>query len=341
MTGSPPAFSNTADAPNVSVIVPIYNGAQDMEALGTCLLAQTIAPATVEFLLVDNNSQDHTPQLLQSWADQAREQGFHVKVLLEAEIQSSYAARNRGIRSASGEILVFTDADCRPEPTWLANMVQPFEDSQVGLVVGEIKALPGDSLLEAYAEHRETLSQKFTIAHSFYPYGQTANLAVRRVAFAKAGLFRPYLTTGGDADLCWRVQLSGPWQLQFAADAVVRHRHRATLKELANQWRRYGRSNRYLHELYGVPLQPPLTFRKAAYLVTRWGLKGLPSTLWQVLQGKAAAVQLICQPLDLFCGRSRDLGQAQAQLSEPARAIEWLGHPPSPEELKALSVRID
>lgn len=336
-----PAANHAADALNVSVIVPIYNGAQDIEKLGNCLLAQTITPTTVEFLLVDNNSQDETPLLLQRWASQAREHGFRVKVLVEAEIQSSYAARNCGIRAAKGEILVFTDADCRPEPTWLANMVQPFDNPQVGLVVGEIEALPGDSLLEAYAEHRETLSQKFTIAHSFYPYGQTANLAVRRVALTKAGLFRPYLTTGGDADLCWRVQLSGNWQLQFVVDAVVRHRHRASLKALASQWRRYGRSNRYLHELYGVPLQPPLTLRKVTYLLARWSLKGLPLTLWNVLRGNAPTVQLVCQPLDLFCGRSRDLGQAQAQLPEKARGIEWLADPPSVEDLKALSVRVD
>ncbi len=329
----------SATTPLVSVIVPIYNGAQDIPDLGACLLAQTIAPHQVEFLLVDNNSSDATPILLKAWAEQAERQGFQAQMTVEADIQSSYAARNRGIRAARGELLVFTDADCRPEPDWLANMVRPFEDPQIGLVVGEIQALPGHTLLEAYAEKRATLSQKFTIAHSFFPYGQTANLAVRRVALAKSGLFRPYLTTGGDADLCWRVQLSGDWQLHFATDAIVRHRHRATLQELASQWRRYGRSNRYLHELYGVPLQTPLHPKKVAYLLTRWSLKGIPSILWRLLRGQADPVELLCQPLDLFCGRSRDVGQRQAQLPAAARDIEWLDGPPAPEVLAAINRR--
>ncbi|RZM78787.1 glycosyltransferase [Leptolyngbya iicbica] len=308
----------------VSVIIPIYNGMQDLPDLAACLLAQTFPAAQVEFLLVDNHSQDGTWSQLQDLSDRARQQGVTVRPLSETAIQSSYAARNRGIRAAQGDILVFTDADCRPEPTWLTRMVAPFDAASVGLVVGEIKALPGDSWLEQFAEQREILSQKFTIAHSFYPYGQTANLAVRKVALQKSGLFRPYLTTGGDADLCWRIQMTGDWKVHFAQDAIIRHRHRSTLKDLGSQWRRYGRSNRYLHELFDVPLQPESPRFHVANRLTRWLLKGLPVAAWRSLRGQAPAIEMVGPPLDLFCGRSRELGQRTAKLPEAARDIEWL-----------------
>jgi len=323
---------------SVSVIIPIYNGIQDLPDLETCLLAQTFPAEQVEFLLVDNDSQDDTLARLWDFSDRAQRQGVTIRPLTEAAIQSSYAARNRGIRAAQGNILVFTDADCRPEPTWLTRMVQPFETETVGLVVGEINALPGDSWLEQFAERREILSQKFTIAHAFYPYGQTANLAVRKRALQKSGLFRPYLTTGGDADLCWRIQITGDWTVYFAQDAIIRHRHRSTLKELGSQWRRYGRSNRYLHELFDVPLQQESPRFHVANRLTRWLLKGLPVAAWRSLRGQAPAIEMVGPPLDLFCGRSRDQGQRTAKLPTAARDIEWLDNsavqpePASPSE---------
>ncbi|MGD1858907.1 MAG: glycosyltransferase [Leptolyngbyaceae cyanobacterium] len=316
----------------VSVIVPIYNGIDDLPGLEDCLLQQTLPADRMEYLLVDNHSQDGTLAELQRFADRARHRGIQVMPLSECEIQSSYAARNRGIRAAKGDILVFTDADCRPEPDWLIRMVQPFEAADIGLVVGEIKALPGDNWLEQYAEQRDILSQKYTIAHSFYPYGQTANLAVRRAALEASGLFRPYLTTGGDADLCWRIQMTGDWQLHFAPEAIVRHRHRSTLKALHSQWRRYGRSNRYLHELFGVPLQADAPRFHVANRLTRWALKGLPMATWRSLRGTAPAIEMVGAPLDLFCGRSRQQGQRLAKLPEAAREIAWLNasEPPDP-----------
>lgn len=310
--------------PQVSVVIPIYNGEADLPDLEACLLQQTFPASQVEYLLVDNNSQDDTPQHLQAFAERARAHQVHVRPLVESQIQSSYAARNCGIRAARGAILVFTDADCRPEPDWLTRLVSPFADERVGLVVGEIKALPGNSWLEQYAEQREVLSQKFTIAHPFYPYGQTANLAVRRAALEQAGLFRPYLTTGGDADLCWRIQLAGDWQVYFAESAIIRHRHRSTLPELRRQWQRYGRSNRYLHELFEVPLSPEAGPFHIPNRLLRWALKGLPLAAWRALRGQAPAIEMLGTPLDLFCGRSREQGQRQARLPAAARQIEWL-----------------
>ena len=220
--------------------------------------------------------------------------------------------------------MAFTDADCRPQPDWLEKLVQPFADPAVTLVVGEVQALPSTNWLERYADYRGFLTQKHTLAHSFLPYGQTANLAVRRSVLFQTGLFRTHLTTGGDADFCWRVQMDGAGQLHFAEDAVVCHRHRSTFKALASQWRRYGRSNRYLHELYGVPLQIASPEYALAPRLTRWVLKDLPKGAWRGFRGDPLLVGMMAGLLDIFCGRSREAGQRDAQLPDNARAIEWL-----------------
>jgi cellulose synthase/poly-beta-1,6-N-acetylglucosamine synthase-like glycosyltransferase len=312
--------------PSVSVIVPIYNGEADLPDLLACLKVQTYPRDRVEFLLVDNNSSDRTADLLQA----ANQSEATFRALSETRIQSSYAARNLGIRQATGEILAFTDADCRPEPTWLENLVQPFENPAVGLVAGEIQALPGRSMLERFADREETLSQKHTLTHPFCPFGQTANLAIRIQAIQQAGLFRSHLTTGGDADLCWRILRQTPWEIRLAETAIVRHRHRATLSELRSQWRRYGRSNRYLYDLHGVALMRDPDTNYYRYRLLRWALKEVPIATLNLLVGKATVVDLISTPIGLICLHARAEGQRQAQLPEQARVLEWLpGTPPS------------
>jgi glycosyltransferase involved in cell wall biosynthesis len=307
--------------PKVSVVLPIYNGEVDLPELIRCLVAQTYPRQLVEYLLVDNNSSDRTLTLLKEYA-----QHYPITIHLRSEnhIQSSYAARNAGMRAASGEILAFTDADCRPQPEWLDALIVPFVNQDVAIVAGEILALPGKSLLEKYAEAQETLSQKHTLEHKFCPYGQTANLAIRRQVLEKVGLFRPYLTSGGDADICWRILRENFGRLEFAPNAIVQHRHRATLKELESQWRRYGQSNRYLHELYGVELMREITLTESSYRLGRWLLKELPLFIIQALSGKVSFVNLFSTPINLFTARARFAGQRDAELQELAKMIEWL-----------------
>lgn len=305
----------------VSVVIPIYNGEEDLRELIPCLLAQTYPSELVEYLLVDNNSSDNTLKCLQTAAEQCP---ITIRPLSENKIQSSYAARNTGIRAATAEIVAFTDADCRPQPQWLELLVQPFVDIDVAIVAGEVTALPGKTLLERFADRTETLSQKHTLAHKFRPYGQTANLAIRRIALQKVGLFRPYLTTGGDADICWRVQQEYIGKLEFAPLAIVQHRHRTTLKELASQWRRYGRSNRYLHELYGVDLMRAITLSECGYNLVRWIVKEVPKLSLKAALGKGSVIDILSTPIGLFTARARYYGQMSATMPENASDIDWL-----------------
>ncbi|MEG4576278.1 glycosyltransferase [Microcoleus sp. N3A4] len=322
--------------PDISVIVPIYNGEADLPDLIECLRSQTYPIDRVEYLIVDNNSRDRTSTILQTFSDSGRERDINIRPLTENLIQSSYAARNQGIRASKGEIIAFTDADCRPESDWLENLVKPFVDLEIGISAGEIVALPGKTILEQHADRQNTLSQKHTLAHPFCPYGQTANLAVRRLVLQQIGLFRPYLTSGGDADLCWRILRETSYKLYFAENAIVRHRHRSTIKQLQSQWYRYGESNQYLHELHGVDLMRELTAPEYFYRLARWLLKELPVAAAKSALAKPAPtgatptkriaradlVDLFNTPIGLLNVRSRAIGQRQAKLPESAWEIE-------------------
>ena len=324
--------------PLVSVVVPIYNGERDLPDLIECLRSQTYPPHSIEYLLVDNKSRDRTSSILQTAASNppsvppllrgGSKKGSNNQItngnLTENKIQSSYAARNKGIRASTGEIIAFTDADCRPETQWLENLVKPFADLEIGITCGEILALPGNTLLEKHAARDNTLSQKHTLAHPFCPYGQTANLAVRRQILARVGLFRPYLTSGGDADLCWRILGETSYKIYFAENAIVRHRHRSTMKQLHSQWYRYGESNKYLHELHGVDLMREFTTGEYLYRLARWLLKELPIAAAKSDLARLDLVDLLHTPIGLLNVRARAIGQRQAKLPLAARDIEQL-----------------
>lgn len=319
---SPPDASLThhGDRPYLSVVVPVYNGARDLPALLSSLLAQIYPRDRVEYWIVDNQSRDRTLDILQDFL-QTAPPSFQIQGLRETTIQSAYAARNVGIRASRGEIVVFTDVDCRPAPDWLVRLVQPFGDRTVGLVAGEVLGLPSRHWLQRYATRRRFLSQRHTLMHPFCPYGQTANLAVRRRVFEEVGLFRPHLATGGDADLCWRAQ-AGHWVLQFVEQAVVYHRHRTTLTALAQQWHRYGQAHRFLHDLYGIDLMNALTWREVMHRLGTWLLREMPGALWQALTGATDPAIVLDAPLDLLCALARQRGQTQAPLmSECDRPI--------------------
>lgn len=308
--------------PIVSVVVPVYNGETDLPDLIECLRSQTYPPHSVEYLLVDNKSRDRTSSILQTLSDAAGKREINIRNLTENQIQSSYAARNQGIRASTGEIIAFTDADCRPETQWLENLVKPFADLEIGITCGEILALPGNTLLEKHAARDNTLSQKHTLAHPFCPYGQTANLAVRRLVLQQIGLFRPYLTSGGDADLCWRILRETSYKLYFAENAIVLHRHRSTIKQLQSQWYRYGESNKYLHELHGVDLMREFTTGEYCYRLARWLFKEFPVAAAKSAIDRSDLVDLFSTPIGLLNVRARAIGQRQAKLPLAAWDIE-------------------
>lgn len=311
--------SDSLYLPRVSVIVPIYNGEQDLPGLLDRLMAQTYPVDRVEYLLVDNASSDRTPTLLRNAVQDFANKGLTLRALSECNIQSAYAARNTAILEATGEFLAFTDADCYPQPDWLTALMQPFVEPKVGLVAGKIIAFPGTTLLEHYAERKGIMSQEDTLAHQFCPYGQTANLGIRLAALKSVGLFRPYLTTGGDADICWRLQKEGNWEIRYATEAGIEHRHRQTIKDLNSQWYRYGKSNRYLNQLHGVKLAWPLPKKERNRSLLRWALKEMPVAAAKFLLAKGPVVDMLITPLDIYCASARDRGQKESTLPEEAK----------------------
>ena len=96
--------------PEVSVIVPVHDGARYLPACIGSLRAQTLAD--MELLFVDDGSRDETPALLSA----AAKEDARVRVITFPENRGVSAARNAGIDEARGEFVGFCDADDTAEP---------------------------------------------------------------------------------------------------------------------------------------------------------------------------------------------------------------------------------
>ena len=138
------------------------------------------------------------------------------------------------------------------------------------------------------------------------------------------GLFRPYLTTGGDADICWRILREIEAEIMFAPSAIVFHRHRDNLTDFKSQWRRYGKSNQYLHQLHGIDLSPEYNSQEATKRLIRWMIKELPIKILKRLLGKGKWIDIFNTPIGLIGWQARSEGQKNAKLPTQAREIERL-----------------
>lgn len=219
----------------VSIVLPVFNGEK---LIGACLesIANLNYPkSNFELIVVDNGSTDRTVEIIKNFQTN---NSLETKLYFQ-KIKGSYAARNVGVRSAIGDIIVFTDADCIVDKDWLINIVQYFSDDTMGGVAGEILPGGGDSLVERYSTVEEVLSQKRTFNSKFLPYAQTANAAYRKELFSRIGYFDEVIS-GGDADYSWRMQLETDYKMGYAEDAVVLHRHRTDIKGLFKQRFKHG-----------------------------------------------------------------------------------------------------
>jgi glycosyltransferase involved in cell wall biosynthesis len=109
----------------VSVIVPAYNEEALIHQCLTALKSQDY-PRDLEILVVDNNSTDRTAEVAQSWG--AR--------LVREEKRGYVFALKRGTEEASGDILIYTDADTIVPSNWVSTIVAVLEANPDAAAVG-------------------------------------------------------------------------------------------------------------------------------------------------------------------------------------------------------------
>lgn len=182
-------------SPLFSIIVPVYRQWELVPDLLGALGAQAPVRGGFEAILVDNDpGADPGAAAPPALAPFAR--------IMPCARPGSYAARNLGAGAARGRWLVFTDADCLPEPGWLAAFAGEIAIGEAGLLAGPVRlrgATPPNAC-EIYDIVRGIPQARY-VARG---YAATANLAVPRPVFESLGGFDPARFSGGDAEFCRR-----------------------------------------------------------------------------------------------------------------------------------------
>lgn len=125
--------------------------------------------------------------------------------------------RNAGVREASGDIIVFTDAGCRPHPGWLSALLAPFSEGE-DVVAGVQRDASGEGLYE----RRRVLRQHSGGQVVYVADAPTLNIAFTRLAFDKVGGFDENFEYGSDVEFCWRLIDAG-YRVRYISEAVIEH----------------------------------------------------------------------------------------------------------------------
>jgi glycosyltransferase involved in cell wall biosynthesis len=301
---------------NLSVIIPVKDDAR-LEVCLRALAGQTLPRDRYEIVVVDNGPADFARALAER---------FDARYLTQRD-GGAYAARDRGASEARGEVLVFTDADCRAPPGWLATIERLFADPTCQVVIGPSSSADSSTVslwAQAIDNARwDTLRRSDRIA-----FCDTRNLALRAEVLA-AVPFDPAFRQAGDVDLGLRLYRAG-FRIRMEPDASIAHDNPRSLRVMLRRGVRRGRGVARLERkhaafigpigerplrLGGVDLKRPI-LRAGRLPVVRWAaislvtvsLVPLLGVLWLLARvpfGRAAGQRLfvVFERLTLLLGR--------------------------------------
>jgi glycosyltransferase involved in cell wall biosynthesis len=233
---------STADDLLISIVIPVYNDPEGVRETLGALTDQTYEH--YEVVVVDNCSTDETRSVAADFA----ERHDRVTLLDERHDQSSYAARVRGIRYASGDVFAFIDADMTVEPDWLETAVDRMIEDRLDYMACDVRLYtPGEEgLIGKYNRLNGFPIRRYVSTFHFAP---TCCLFVRREVIETVGPFDTRFVSSGDREFGHRVHAAG-FRLGYADDVPMYHPTRTSLRSLLTKAVRIGRGKQQMREYY-------------------------------------------------------------------------------------------
>ncbi|HEY7158026.1 MAG TPA: glycosyltransferase, partial [Gemmataceae bacterium] len=240
--GRSPA-ARLSQVPRVSVVVCTYNGGRTLEQCLHSLLA--LDYPDYEVIVLDDGSTDNTREILARFSPVADAPGSPSIRIIHQPNRGLSAARNAGLRAATGAIIAYTDSDCYADPDWLTHLVDPLVRGGAAAVGGP-NLSPEDGRLAACVAASPGQPTHVLESDQVAEHIPGCNMAFRREALLAINGFDPqYRKAGDDVDVCWRLQQAGLW-ITFAPGAFVWHHRRQTPRAYLRQQAGYGEAEALL-----------------------------------------------------------------------------------------------
>lgn len=243
--------------PTVSIVIPVYNRENLIKDCLSSLINLDYPKEKLEIIVVDNGSTDGSPEIVKRF----RNSETNIKLLFTKR-KGSASARRLAISHATGEIIAFTDSDCRVDKEWVKELVKNFQDQKVGIVAGRTQYYGPKNYISKVLERK---GFKITYFYALrkklkLQFAPTCNLAVKREVLKIIGEYGENFSHGGDdIDLGVKIKTSG-YEIALAKGALVYHTREtrrnllSTIKTIIS----YGKADFILQLKY--PSRRKLTF---------------------------------------------------------------------------------
>ena len=281
--------SNIID-PSVTIIVPVYNGMSTLPALLDSIERQDFS-GQMEVILVDDGSTDKS-------ADYSEKRGYKV---IRQENKGPGIARNNGAQVAVGELLVFTDADCKLDSDFITELIKPLLNQDISGSQG------------VFYSHQKSLVSRFIQAEVFERFDREAKAEHIDWVATYAACYRKsvFLENGGfndtysseDAELSFRLASLG-YKMVLADKARTQHKNYESFFEFI--WYKYKRAywtiwlyRTFPNRVFKDKLTPPT--RKIMMLLMAGAILSFASSFWNsdmIISGYIFSLLLIMSTLN-------------------------------------------
>ncbi len=249
--------------PKVSVVVASYNGGRTLKV---CLdsLVRLNYP-NYEVILVDDGSTDSSPEIASLYPT--------IRYIRQTNHGLS-VARNTGINASAGEIVAFTDSDCRADEDWLYYIVGDLLTSRFTGMGGHNFLPPEDSPAAAAVLVSPGGPAHVMLNDRLAEHIPGCNMVFYKWALDEIGGFDPiFMKAGDDVDVCWRLQQRG-YRIGFNPAGFVWHFRRSNVQAYLKQQRGYGEAEAMLvrkHPEYFNSIGSSI-WRGQIYTASKFGL---------------------------------------------------------------------
>jgi glycosyltransferase involved in cell wall biosynthesis len=233
----------------LSVLIATYKRPEGLRRVLAALRPQVEGRTDREVIVVNDGTDD---------AAYAAVIGEHpyVRYHPEPENRGVGATRNAAARLARGTFIVYTDDDCEPPAWWLDWVAARLEEyPDIDVLAGTTRPLwtPRRSFVERVQAHYDLIPHPWRAGmHDMFV---TANVAIRRALFERAGGFRVqerFLRAGEDTELCFRLAMLGA-RMMVDRNCYVRHEVGGRLRDQMRRYWGYGYANVWITRLTTAP----------------------------------------------------------------------------------------
>jgi GT2 family glycosyltransferase len=290
--------------PSCSIVIPTYSRPVELAQCLESLSRLEYPRDRFEVIVVDDGSAMPLDEVVAPFRSRL------TLSLLRQPNAGPAAARNAGAERARGELLAFTDDDCLPEPSWLAQLAEVLARSPDCMVGGAtVNAISGNLCSATSQLITDVVYRHYNALPLRARFLASNNLALSAAGFREIGGFDRSLRAAEDRDLCDRWLHRGRHIIYHPA-AHVWHARRLNAWSFCRQHFGYGRGAARFHRLRAIrgsgsllaesrfhlnlrnwlwrPLiaVPRRQMLPVAALLTLWQATNLAGFIWEILRRK-------------------------------------------------------